>query len=586
MNRSRLSVCRLARAAVRRAPAVPIALLLALGGAVSLASQQRPQTLLDQARLEVIEDLSESLANDLLDLSVAVRDRDHTRMASYFADSLNADPLPTLPGTTEPKVKWIALRTWSAPAGHTPARLSRESLLKDWEQLLDGLSEIEDVRFKVRAATFDQDAQAVKGATMPTAVPGARGQARIAFWMVGRNPEGQREWLRGTFEATVQYPANGPWHIAGIAKPSLASMVAARDLFSEVAVPAGVARRLPAYGTPQNSGFAWNGAAAADVDGDGWIDLIVTTGNRNVLYLNDGKGGFRDASEETDIGRLASGTAPLLLDYDNDGDQDLFIAAVGAQVLLENRLKPDGRLRFEDVSLEMRVAAHAVGFSAAAADVNADGRPDIYVTSYNHYGRVTPNSWTAASNGTPNLLFVSQRDGTYRERAAEWGVDDPRWSYAAAFADVTGDGRPDLYVANDFGENALFVHHGGRFRDEARERGVLDTGNGMGVAFGDYDNDGRLDLHVTNMSSTAGNRILGRLFPDADPASNVLKKLAAGNNLYRNLGNGFFEDVTQQVGGLSGQWAWGGGFIDVDNDGLEDLYTPNGFISGKSMKDT
>jgi hypothetical protein len=208
------------------------------------------------------------------------------------------------------------------------------------------------------------------------------------------------------------------------------------------------------------------------------------------------------------------------------------------------------------------------------------------VTSYNHYGQVTPNSWTAATNGTPNLLFVSQPDGSYRECAADWGVDDRRWSYAAAFADLTGDGRPDLYVANDFGENAFFIHHGDRFRDEARERGVLDTGNGMGVSFGDYDNDGLLDLHVTNMSSTAGNRILGRLFPDSDPSNNTLKKLAAGNNLYRNLGNGYFKDVTKEVGGLSGMWAWGGGFIDIDNDGREDLYTPNGFISGKSMKDT
>jgi hypothetical protein len=483
-------------------------------------------------------------------------------------------------------VKWIASRPWTAPAGGPSGPLPRAAVLAQWEPVLISLAGLEDVGVQVRGATFDGAARAVAGAAPPTAVPGARGQARIADRMVGRNLEGRREWLRGTFDAGVRYPAGGPRHITDVDAPSLTSMVAARELVSEVSAPAGVARRLPAYGTPQNSGFAWSGAAAGDVDGDGWIDLIVTSGRRNVLYLNDGKGAFRDASAETGIGGLASGTAPLLLDYDNDGDQDVFVAAVGEQILLENRLRPDGRLRFEDVSLETHVAANAVGFSAAAADVNGDGRPDIYVSSYNHYGQVTPDSWTAATNGTLNLLFVSQPDGTYRERAAEWGVDDRRWSYAAGFADLTGDGRPDLYVANDFGENALFIHQGGRFRDEARERGVIDPGNGMGVAFGDYDNDGRLDLHVTNMSSTAGNRILGRLFPDADPATNTFKKLAAGNNLYRNLGNGFFEDVTKQVGGLSGQWAWGGGFIDVDNDGREDLYTPNGFISGKSMKDT
>ena len=89
----------------------------------------------------------------------------------------------------------------------------------------------------------------------------------------------------------------------------------------------------------------------------------------------------------------------------------------------------------------------------------------------------------------------------------------------------------------------------------------------MGVAIGDYNNDGHLDLHVTNMSSTAGNRILGRLFPGAKSADNVLVKLASGNELFENLGAGRFRDVTAEVGGLSGGWAWGGGFIDFDNDG-------------------
>jgi hypothetical protein len=559
-------------------------LLLGVGGMPPLAAQLAQEA--DQQRLEIVEDLSESLANDLLDLSVAVRDRDTIRMARYFGESVMAEPLPSLPGEPQHVIKWISTRDWQPPHSRAAARLPGTAVLAEWEQLLERFADLEDVRFKVRGAMFDDDAQAVKGTSVPTAAPGATGQARIAFWIVGRNSAGQREWLRGTFEAAVLYPPGGPWRITAFGQPSFGSTIASQDLFSEVSVPAGVARRLPAYGTPQNSGFAWNGAAAGDINGDGWIDLIVTTGNRNMLYLNDGNGGFRDASAEAGLRQLASGTAPILLDYDNDGDLDIFIAAVGEQVLLENRLVPDGVLRFEDVSLEMRVASHTVGFSAAAADVNGDGRPDIYVTSYNDYGRVTPNSWTAATNGTPNLLFVSQPDGTYREQAAAWGVNDARWSYAAAFADLTGNGRPDLYVANDFGENALFIHQGDRFRDEARERGVLDAGYGMGVAFGDYNNDGRLDLHVTNMSSTAGNRILGRLFPNAGAGDNLLKKLASGNSLYRNVGNGFFEDVTQEAGGLPGQWAWGGGFIDFDNDGVEDLYSPNGFLSGKSMKDT
>ena len=202
----------------------------------------------------------------------------------------------------------------------------------------------------------------------------------------------------------------------------------------------------------------------------------------------------------------------------------------------------DGALRFVDVSQEAGVAVSAIGFSAAAGDVNGDGRPDLYVSSYNRYGQVTPDVWYKATNGTPNLLFVSQPGGGYREEARKWGVDDRRWSYAAQFLDVDEDGKLDLYVVNDFGEKALYMRRGDRFVDEAGERGVLDTGNGMGVSFGDYNNDGRLDLHVTNMSSTAGNRILGRLFPGATPDQNVLKKLAAGNALYENLGGGRFRE--------------------------------------------
>ena len=537
-------------------------------------------------RLEVIEDLSESLANDVLDLSVAVRDREWVRIERFFGATVTSTPLPSVPGALEPRVKWLSDRKWTADAAGAGGARTRDALLDEWRRLLDHYGEIEDVRFKVRGATFDDTAQAVSTANVPTAVPGATGHARIGFWIVGRNADGRREWLRGSFEADVRYPEGGPWQVVASDKAQVGSMVASVDLFSEVATPAGVSHRIPAYGTPENGGFVWKGAAAGDANGDGWIDLFVTGATGNFLYLNEGNGRFRDASAEAGVNALATGSGPLFADIDNDGDLDVFIAAVGQQVLLENRLVPDKRLRFEDVSLEKGVAVDATGFSAAAADVNADGRPDFYVASYNAYGRVTPNSWTAATNGTPNLLFVSQPGGGYREEAAKWGVNDGRWSYAAAFADLTDDGRPDLYVANDFGEKGFFVHQGTSFKDEARERGVLDPGNGMGVALGDYNNDGRLDLHVTNMSSTAGNRILGRMFPGAKPGDQVLVKLASGNALFENLGGGRFREVTAEVGGLSGMWAWGGGFLDFDNDGHEDLYTPNGFISGKSMKDT
>jgi hypothetical protein len=553
----------------------------------------------DTRRLETSEELSESLANDVLELSVATRDRNLDLTAAYFPQLFTAKPFPSRPLEAKTQVKWISVHNWEAPAGDPPVlnvssrpgeptagKIASKVFLKNWSEFLAHFSEIEDARFKIKEANFDENAQAVLGADEPTAVVGAKGRARIAFYVIGRDNAGKREWARGTFWADVRYADNKHWQFDSFDLVSFDSLVANEDLFSEVAVPAGVGATLPSFGTPENNGFIWHGAAAADFNNDGWIDLFVTAPTRNYLYLNKGNGSFRDASDETGVKLLATGVAPLVFDFDNDGDSDVFISAVGQQILLENRQKQDGKLTFNDISLEAGVAKDAIGFSAVAGDVNGDGRLDVYVNSYNRYGQITPNSWFRATNGTPNLLFVSQPGGGFREEAAKWGVDDRRWSYASEFADFNADGKMDLYVANDFGEKAMYINQGGRFVDEAAERGVLDPGNGMGVSFGDYNNDGRLDIHASNMSSTAGNRILTRLFPNSGPKDNVLKKLAAGNNPFENTGDGKFKDVTAAVGGFSGGWAWGGGFIDFDNDGWEDIYTPNGFISGKSMKDT
>jgi hypothetical protein len=577
-------------------------LLIITSGAYKIYGQSNnlPQTAdktatVDRNRLETVEELSESLANDLLGLSVATRDRDLQLTAEFFPAEIASKPFPSRPTLIKNQIKWVGVHNWETKENVAlnisnkvtgANKITGKAFLDDWSEFLAHFSEIEDARFKVKEANFADAAKSVEGAEQPTAVVGASGKARIAFYVIGRDSGGKREWARGSFWATVRADKNKHWQFDSFDLISFDSLVADKDIFSEVAIPAGVGATMPSFGTPENSGFVWHGAAAGDFNDDGWIDLFVVGANRNYLYLNDGKGGFRDVSEEAGVKILAAGTAPLIFDYDNDGDEDIFISAVGQQILVENKFKQTGKLEFDDVSLESGVAKNAIGFSAVAGDVNGDGLLDVYVASYNRYGQITPDSWFRATNGTPNLLFVNQGDGAFREEAAKWGVDDKRWSYAAEFADINADGKIDLYVANDFGEKAMFINKGDHFVDEAATRGVLDPGNGMGGSFGDYNNDGRLDLHTTNMSSTAGNRILTRLFPNSSAKDNVLKKLAAGNNLYENTGDGKFRDVTAEVGGFSGGWAWGGGFIDFDNDGWEDIYTPNGFISGKSMKDT
>ncbi len=596
---------------LHRIASAAIATVLLSGGTVGLA-RQATQTV-DIEALNATEELSESLANDLLDLSVATRDKDRATIEQYFADHLIATPIPVAPIDRAGPVAWITNRDWPTEAA---AGTDRDTFLAGFETLLEHFTSIEDVRFKVKEASFDD-----RGAAT----------AHISFFIVGRDPAGRREWLTATAdieavravgleagsgahgappggstatpdddvpaaagnEGAPAPTANGedapegpPWKITRFELDSVTSMVAERELFSEVALPAGLDVEFPRFGEAPNDTVVAHGVAVADANGDGLLDIVTTGVVQNRLYLNDGAGSFYDASEQSFLSLTPPATGALFLDYDNDGDADLFLATIGNQILLENRLIPDGVLQFLDRSIEAGVYVPANGFSAAAADVNGDGFQDIYVASYNRYGIVMPNSWNQATNGTPNLLFLNQGDGTFREVAEEWGVRDSRWSYAATFADIDGDGDQDLYVANDFGENGLYLNEGDGFREAAGERGVLDPGNGMGVAFGDYDNDGDLDLHVTNMSSTAGNRILSRLYPDADAGSLVLKKLAVGNSLFANDGSGHFDDVTGDVGGLAAGWAFGGGFIDFNNDGWEDIYSPNGFISGKTMEDT
>jgi len=446
----------------------------------------------DRNRLEITEELAESLANDLLELSVATRDRDLQLTAEFFPAEISSKPFPSHPLPIKNQVKWVGIHNWETKenavlnASTGTSKITSKAFLNNWSEFLAHFSETEDARFKVKEAYFDETAKTVLGAEQPTAAIGATGKARIAFYVIGRDTDGKREWARGTFWANVRANKNKHWQFDSFELINFDSMVANTDLFSEVAIPAGVGATLPGFGTADNSGFIWHGAAAGHFDNDNWIDLFVIGANRNFLYLNNQKGGFHDASDEAGVKITASGTAPLIFGYDNDGDADVFISSVGQQILLRNNFKQTGKLEFDDVSLESGVAKDAIGFSTVAGDVNGDGRLDVYVTSYNRYGQVTPDSWFRATNGTPNLLFINQPDGTFREEAAKWGVDERRWSYAAEFTDINADGKIDLYVANDFGKKAMFINKGDHFVDEAAERGVLDPGNGMGVSFGDY----------------------------------------------------------------------------------------------------
>jgi hypothetical protein len=525
------------------------------------------------ATVEEIEEATESFANLMLDIGLSIRDGNLGEFRAVLAPRILSGGFPRSRGTTTGLQNWLHRRDEAIVPRPESGSMTRDGFLFGLRTFLDGWTELEDVRLKVKKSNLVEDS--ISG--------------QVALSIVGRDSGGHRMWFRSRADVRAGFEAStGAWTIDQFEFSSAETLVAESDVFSEVAVPAGIDRVDPPFLARQGPPFAAYGAAVGDLDNDGLVDLVVTSEEGNSLYLNRGDSTFDDVAESARIREVHGDVvAPLLLDFDNDGDLDLFLSAIGNQLLFENRLEPDGRLEFWDISHESGVAVAAVGFSAVAADIDGNGYADIYVTSYNRYGQVLPDHWDGATNGTPNLLFVNNEDGTFEEVATERGVADDRWTYAAGFADIDRDGDLDLYATNDFGGgNSLFINNDGTFVDRAEEHGVSDGGYGMGVSFGDYDNDGDLDLHVTRMSSTAGRRILNRIAPVELPSRERLEELALGNSLYENTGAGSFVDVSAQAGPFPAGWAWGGGFFDLNNDGLEDLFTPNGFISGSKLHDT
>ncbi len=329
------------------------------------------------------------------------------------------------------------------------------------------------------------------------------------------------------------------------------------------------------------------GVAAADVDNDGWIDLLLTNFGTNQLFRNKGNGTFTDVSKQSGIedrsGRFAVSAA--FLDYDRDGWLDLYVAN-NANYTLANETscpnmagardycppqiyggQPDrlyrnqGNGRFADVSAKALAGGKfGPALGVATADYNGDGWIDIYV----------------ANDGEENLLWINQRDGTFRETALLAGAALTAEGIAEASmgvdaGDFDNDGDEDLFMTELTGQGSnLYANDGsGNFRDVSAlsALGRLSVPyTGWGTAWFDFDNDGWLDLLTVNGTIVAVNDAAPQTFP-----YNQRKVL------FRNLRDGKFEDVTSQAGAVfklseSGR---GAAFGDIDNDGDTDVLVGN-----------
>jgi hypothetical protein len=275
---------------------------------------------------------------------------------------------------------------------------------------------------------------------------------------------------------------------------------ASDPLFEEVAVKAGLSRVHRAFlpnaarNIPIPGEHMPPGVAVLDFDGDGREDLFVPGGDGNRLYRNRGDGTYEDVAAKAGVaGQEGEGVGALAFDYDNDGWPDIYVTYLDRPNLLY-RNRGTGRSRRS----EKGGVAQRLPTSAAALDYDRDGLPDLYVLVY---GRPDRGPNIQADNAPPNHLFHNNGDGTFTDVSKRSRADDTGWGLAVESADLDGVGWPDLYIANDFGNNTYLHNNGdGTFTNIAGKAGVKDSGFGMGVAVDDYDGDGRLDFYVSNYS--------------------------------------------------------------------------------------
>jgi tetratricopeptide (TPR) repeat protein len=338
-----------------------------------------------------------------------------------------------------------------------------------------------------------------------------------------------------------------------------------------------------------------NGVAVGDFDNDRFDDFYVCqpSGLPNRLYRNRGDGSFEDVTEKAGVGVLDNTACALFADFENKGRQDLLVVCGSGPLLFLNQ--GDGTFSIKRDAFQFKTPPQGTFTHAALADYDRDGRLDIYFCLYSYYLGLDqyhyPAPYFDARNGPPNFLMHNEGNATFVDKTEAAGLhaENDRYSFACAWGNSTANGGPDLYVANDFGRGNLYRNNGdGTFAAVSGAAQADDAGAGMSACWSDFDDDGKQDIYAAAMWSAGGQRVSEQQrFHEKDPEAirALYRRHARGNSLYRNLGDGKFQNVGEQAGVAMGRWSWSSDFWDFDHDGYPDLYVANGYISALDPSD-
>jgi len=530
------------------------------------------------ADMEAAESYSVEIEDALFVLGRDLQAQDWTAVTDFLSADFVGTSLPVKELATEQALPLggVAQEYPVAELRESP----RDEFVASWKAHLGDWQEIATVRWELPKADFQIGRPVWAHTALQLQVHGKNGHGHVASWSLAAHAQ--------------MVKLQGAWRLRSFALREFQGMTRERSLFTDVSAEMGIAYRekVQANGTPFRQGATrqpFNGAACADVNGDGWWDFFFAGKLRNQLYLADGQGGFQEVAAEWGIASPADGSGCAFFDFDNDGDQDLFVAS-------EGRREKDGSIRgqpwrmyrqedgrFAEVAAELGLDQCMASQSVVVLDYDQDGWLDLYVTNYGDRREEDVDSWHDGNNGQADALMRNLQGKGFHNVAEEAGVALPRWSYAAAAADFDRDGDQDIYVAHDYAVNAFFRNRGdGTFEEVGAQLAAEDLGFGMGVNWADLNRDGLLDIYVANMFVPVAARIMGRLQIDPDGMA-MPHKLSRGNTILLQQQDGTFALAPEEIGGVNGLWAWGVAVNDFDLDGYLDVFCTNGMFTREGI---